>query len=241
MLIKKTGIFATDTCHMELELRIRMNEQLFLRDPEETTLGKKIVRESIRMIDEIGFEEFTFRKLAQKINTTEASVYRYFENKHRLLIYILAWYWSLLEYRLLFHTKNMNSPEKKIKKLIELLLNEVQDDIWGDASTRQSLYQIATQESNKTYLTRLVAENNKAKFYKPYKDLCSLVAEIFLAFNPHYPFGRSLASTLIEMAHFQFFFKNNLPSLTDFGKEKNNDRLREFLESLVFSSIRKRK
>ena len=37
-------------------------------------------------------EEFTFRKLAQKINTTEASVYRYFENKHRLLIYILAWY-----------------------------------------------------------------------------------------------------------------------------------------------------
>lgn len=227
--------------NMELQVRIRMNEQLFLRDPEETLLGKKILRESIRMIDEIGFEDFTFRKLAARINTTEASVYRYFENKHRLLIYLLAWYWSLLEYRLIYHTRNVISPEKKIKKLIELLLNEVDDDIWEDAATRKSLYRIAIQESNKTYLTRLVAENNKARFYKPYKDLCSRVAGIFLEYNPAYPFGRSLASTLIEMGHFQFFFKNNLPSLTDFGKEKTNGRLREFLETLVFSSIRKRK
>ena len=49
---------------------------------------------------EIGFESFTFKKLAAKIESTEASVYRYFENKHKLLIYLVSWYWNWVEYRL---------------------------------------------------------------------------------------------------------------------------------------------
>jgi hypothetical protein len=46
-------------------------------------------------------------------------------------------------------------------------------------------------------------------------------------------------ATIIEMAHFQNFFMNNLPSLTDFGQDKDEAEIVRFLEDLVFSSINK--
>ena len=95
---------------MELYLKIKMNEKLFLRDPEQTELGKKIIRHSIQLIYKNGFELFTFKKLAEDIGTTEAGIYRYFENKHRLLIYITAWYWGWLQYRVVFNTNNIKDP-----------------------------------------------------------------------------------------------------------------------------------
>jgi len=92
---------------MELQLQIIMNEKLFLRNPQLTDLGRKILLHSIQLIHKNGFESFTFKKLAEDIGTTEAGIYRYFENKHRLLIYITAWYWSWLEYRVTIFTQNM--------------------------------------------------------------------------------------------------------------------------------------
>jgi AcrR family transcriptional regulator len=72
---------------MDIQLQIKMNEKLFLRNPEQSELGKKIIMHSIQLIHEQGFEAFTFKKLAKAIGSTEAGIYRYFENKHRLLIY----------------------------------------------------------------------------------------------------------------------------------------------------------
>jgi AcrR family transcriptional regulator len=69
---------------MELSLNIKMNNNLFLRDPEETELGREIIKNSIILIHKTGFESFTFKKLAEKIGTTEAGIYRYFENKHQV-------------------------------------------------------------------------------------------------------------------------------------------------------------
>ena len=34
---------------MELQLQIKMNKKLFLRDPEQTALGKKIIQFSIEL------------------------------------------------------------------------------------------------------------------------------------------------------------------------------------------------
>ena len=106
---------------MELQLRIKMNEKLFLRDPESTELGRKIVREAVKMIEQLGFEDFTFKKLAEKTGTTEASIYRYFENKHRLLLYIIAWYWAWMEYLVVYQIHNLDNAELLIKKVIALL------------------------------------------------------------------------------------------------------------------------
>jgi hypothetical protein len=57
--------------------------------------------------------------------------------------------------------------------------------------------------------------------------------------NPKYKYPHSLASTIIEMAHIQNFFMNNLPSLTDFNKTKDEVEIIKFLEDLVFKSIEK--
>lgn len=225
---------------MEVQLQIKMNEKLFLRNPEQTELGKKIVGYSVQLIHEIGFESFTFKKLAECIGTTEAGVYRYFENKHRLLIYITSWYWSWFQYRVLFETKNINEPEIKLKKIITLLAQTVEDDNITLHIDESILHKIIIAEASKTYLTKNVTEDNKELFFKPYKDLCAIIADIILSYNPQYKYPRSLASTIIEMAQFQIFFMYNLPSLTDFGKTKNESKVVSFLEDLVFSAIRKK-
>ncbi|HEX5023975.1 MAG TPA: TetR family transcriptional regulator, partial [Agriterribacter sp.] len=64
---------------MKLQIQIKMNEALFLRNPEKSELGKKIIQHSIQLIYKNGFEVFTFKKLAEDIGTTEAGIYRYFE------------------------------------------------------------------------------------------------------------------------------------------------------------------
>ena len=225
---------------MELYLKIKMNEKLFLRDPEQTELGKKIIQHSIQLIFKNGFELFNFKKLAEDIGTTEAGIYRYFENKHRLLIYITAWYWGWLQYRVTFSTNNIKDPAIKLKKVIKLLATTVVDDDKTIHINEDLLHQIVIAEGSKAYLTKHVSEDNKEQLFKPYKDLCAVIADIILESNPKYKYPRSLASTIIEMAHFQNFFMTNLPSLTDFGKTKDELKVVSFLEDLVFSSIRKK-
>jgi len=223
---------------MELSLKIKMNDKLFLRDPEETELGRNIIQHGIILIHKIGFEAFTFKKLAIEINTTEAGIYRYFENKHRLLIYITAWYWSWLEYRVGVHTNNIKDPLLKLKRVIKLLATAVEDDVKTSHVNESILHQIIITEGSKVYLTRHVSEDNKHHFFKPYKDLCAVIGDIILECSPKYNYPKSLASTIIEMAHFQNFFMNNLPSLTDFGNNKDESNVVSFLEDLVFSSIK---
>ena len=224
---------------MELQLQIKMNEKLFLRNPEQSELGKKIIQHSIQLIHKTGFEAFNFKKLAEDIGTTEAGIYRYFENKHRLLIYIVAWYWVWVEYRISFQTNNISDPVKKLKKIIQLLASTVEDDIKTSHVNENILHQIIIAEGSKVYLTRHVSEDNRDQLFKPYKDLCAKIGDVILECNPKYKYPKSLTSTIIEIAHFQNFFMNNLPSLTDFGKEKDELKIVAFLEDLVFSSIKK--
>lgn len=223
---------------MELKLQIKMNEKLFLRDPEQTALGKKIIKHSILLIHKGGFEAFTFKKLAEEIKSTEAGIYRYFENKHKLLMYITSWYWSWLEYRVMIHGLNIKNPEVKLKMVIKLLATTVEDDISTSYVNESVLHQIIISEGSKAYLTKHVSEDNKDQFFKPYKDLCARIGELVLECNPKYKYPKSLSSTIVEVAHFQNFFMHNLPALTDFGKEKAESKVVMFLENLVFSTIK---
>lgn len=222
---------------MEIHLQIKMNEKLFVKNPEQTELGKKIIQHSIQLIHNHGFEAFTFKKLAEDIGTTEAGIYRYFENKHRLLIYITAWYWSWLEYRVSIHTRNIENSVLKLKSVIKLLVT-AEDDIKSSYVDENILHQIIITEGTKTYLTKKISEDNKDHLFKPYKDLCAVIGNIILQCNPHYKYPKSLASTIIEMAHFQNFFMHNLPSLTDFGVSKDEADIILFLEDLAFSSLK---
>jgi hypothetical protein len=222
---------------MELQLQIKMNEKLFIKNPEATELGKKIILHSVQLINEDGFEAFTFKKLAKAVGTTEAGIYRYFENKHRLLMYITAWYWSWVEYQVTFQTHNITDPVVKLKKTIVLLATPIDDNVTTSYVNEKMLHQIIITEGSKAYLTKKVSEDNKDHLFKPYKDLCAKIGDIILECKPDYRYPKSLSSTIIEMAHLQNFFMNHLPSLTDFGEEKNDAAVILFLESLVFSSL----
>jgi AcrR family transcriptional regulator len=224
---------------MKLQLQIKMNEALFIRDPESSELGKKILKYSVQLIHKTGFEGFTFKKLAEEIGTTEAGIYRYFENKHKLLVYLTAWYWGWLEFQISFHTNNINDPAVKLKKVIKLLASSVEDDKQTIHINESLLHQIIITEGSKAYLTKQVGEDNKQQFFKPYKDLCAVIGNIITECNPKYKYPKSLASTIIEMAHFQNFFMRNLPALTDFGKTREESDIVAFLNDLVFNSLKK--
>ena len=222
---------------MDVHFTIRMNPKLYLRDPQQSELGRNIIQYAVRLISDIGFEGFTFKKLAQEIGTTEAGVYRYFENKHRLLIYITDWFWTWMEYRVVFHTNNLDDPRKKILLVIQLLTFKLEDTLDDPSVNKEKLFQIAITEASKSYLTSHVLQDNKDQLFKPYKDLCARIAELFTAYNPDYPYPRSLASTLIETVHYQYFFWKNLPALTDFAGSKTDQGIISFLENLVFASL----
>ncbi|HYG51026.1 MAG TPA: TetR/AcrR family transcriptional regulator [Flavobacteriales bacterium] len=224
---------------MKLQLQIKMNEALYLRDPQSSDLGKNILRHSVQIIYKIGFESFTFKKLAEDIGTTEAGIYRYFENKHKLLVYLTAWYWSWLEFQIRFHTNNIKDPTVKLKRVIDLLAKALEDDEQTSSINEKLLHQIIIAEGSKAYLTKQVSKDNKQQFFKPYKDLCALIGNIILECSPNYKYPKSLASTIIEMAHFQNFFMNNLPSLTDFGQTKEESEIILFLNDLVFANLYK--
>ena len=118
-----------------------------------------------------------------------------------------------------------------------MLAENVEDDISTGHIDESMLHQIVIAEGSKAYLTKNVTAENKLQFFKPYKDLCNVVVEIILEFNPKYKYPHSLASTIIEMAHLQNFFMNHLPSLTDFSKNKSVDQIVAFLNELTFSAI----
>lgn len=223
---------------MNLQFSIQPNARLALRNPESTVLGQKIVRQGLLLMYELGYEHFTFKKLGEAIGTTEASIYRYFENKHRLLLYLLTWYWNFLEYSVVVSLQNISDPAQKIKKVIEILTSPLPD--WSDTYglDKRALYGIAIAESSKVYLVKEVDNINREQLFKPYKDLCGRIAAIFLEHNSHYPYPRSLASTLVEMAQFQPYFSQHLPALTDFSGQLNGKNLPDYLEKLVFSALR---
>jgi AcrR family transcriptional regulator len=139
---------------MDLKLSIRLNEKLFLRDPESSDLGRRILKFGIELIHKLGFEAFTFKKLAEEIKTTEASIYRYFENKHRLLLYIITWYWSYLEYQVVFTINNIVDSDTKIRAVVDLLSRELDDSLGTLEFNKKALYDIVISESSKAYLSR---------------------------------------------------------------------------------------
>ena len=217
-------------------ITIQVDDRLFLKDPNSSDLGKRIIRLSIEMIHEIGFEAFTFRKLAQQINTAEPSVYRYFENKHKLLLYLLNWYWNWMDYMLKISTANIDDGAERLRAAIRVISQPIKNDPTFQHIDETALYHIVVVESSKVYLTKEVDEVNKEGLFHGYKRLCLRIADIIQEINPTYKYPRALVSTIMESSHDQKFFAEHLPSLTDISKE-NLDDSTAFLTDLVMAAI----
>ena len=214
-----------------------LNDRLYLRDPQATELGRRLIAESVGLIDEIGFEQFTFKKLAQRIESTEASLYRYFENKHRLLVYLVSWHWAWLGFQIRFHTHNLPDPRERLRLSLRIITHVHRNDP-ATQLDEAALYRIVINEASKSYLTRDVDDDNRAGLFREYKGLIANLASVVSEINPTYPYPHALMSSLLESAHKQLFFALHLPSLTDARtrSEAEND-IYAFLEHLAFSAL----
>ena len=221
-----------------VKIHIDVDAKLYLKDPNSSVLGLKIIQQSIEIIDKIGFESFTFKKLAAKIGATEPSIYRYFESKHKMLLYLLAWYWNWIDYKVTLATANIESAQERLLIAIRLLSAPIEKDSSFEHIDEAALYRMVVSESSKVYLIKEVDKVNEQGLFISYKRLCNRVASIVKEINPEYRFPRALISTIIESYHDQKFFAEHLPSLTDVTHKRLNDTT-EFLTELVLKSISK--
>lgn len=212
-------------------IHLIINEKLFVKDPESTNLGKNILEHSILLMDEIGFEAFTFKKLGERIGSNESSVYRYFENKHKLLLYLSSWYWSWVEYRMIFAVNNIDDPMERLQRAIRVVTAEVVDDDRTIYINESVLNRIIIAEFTKTFLTKEVDEENREGFFRVYKNVVCRLIQLIVDVNPDYLYVKSLASSIVEGALHQHYLKNHFKNLTDFS-EDGKDITEFYIDSL---------
>ncbi len=199
-----------------------IHEGLSLRDPLQSELGRNILTHSVLLMDEIGFEAFTFKKLAEKMGSNETSLYRYFENKHYILLYLVVWYWNWVSYLIEFNTKNIKDPNEKLDLIIDNFVDASKENPSVEFINEKILHRVMISESSKSYHTKNIDSQNKQGFYRSYKSLIQKVADVILEIDPDFPYPHSFASNLFEMANNEIFFAEHLPRLTDV-KVKNED------------------
>lgn len=187
------------------------------------------------MIHELGFESFTFKKLGIKIGSNESSIYRYFENKHKVLLYLTSWYWGWLEYQLVFATHSMGNPTEKLKKAIEIVTRGTEEDSAFSHINEVLLNKIVINEYSKSYLTKEVDAENKEGYFIIYKRLVTRISDMIHAIDVDYPYPSSLASTILEGSLHQYFLKDHFPSLTDCH---DNNAPTTYFMNLVFSILK---
>lgn len=197
-------------------IKISINQNLYLKDPETSDLGRKIIENSIILIDEIGFEQFTFKKLGERIQSNESSIYRYFENKHKLLVYLSSWYWTWIDYNLVLSIANITDTEQKLVRAISIITQNISDDLNTPHINEAILNRIIISEFTKTFLTKEVDEENKEGFFIVYKRVVNRLIEVINEVNPTYPYSKSLASSIVEGALHQQFLKQHFKTITNF-------------------------
>ncbi|SDR91957.1 transcriptional regulator, TetR family [Polaribacter sp. KT25b] len=201
-------------------LKISVPDKIFIKDPETSNLGQRIIEQSIILINEIGFENFTFKKLGTKIGSNESSIYRYFESKHKLLLYLSSWYWAWIEYQLVIETFSISNDLEKLKTAILIVTRTIKVDSKFSHINEPLLYRIIVNESFKSYLTKEVDIENKEGYFEIYKRLIARLEQMIIAVKPDYKYGLSLASTILEGSLHQHFLFEHFPSITSCKNEE---------------------
>jgi hypothetical protein len=153
-----------------------------------------------------------------------------------LLVYLLNWYWSWMDYKIVLQTSNLNNAKDKINKAVELLVADVKQDSDFSFINEILLHRIIITESSKIYHNKDVDNENEKGFYKTYKQVVQRVSDFILEFNLKYKYPHMLVSTIIEGAHHQRYFAEHLPSLTDVEEGQNN--IIRFYTNLVFNALK---
>jgi len=212
--------------------QIPVLEAIAIRNPQATQLGQRILEGSIFLIDELGFEQFTFKKLAQSVGTTEASVYRYFASKQKLLLYLINWYWGRLEYRLLLQTQG-GTVKDRLDKALDLVLLLTATSM--SFAIEKRLQRIVIHEAPKVFLTKAVDADHQTGYHSIYTEIVRYVSGLVRAYKPSCKYPEMLVSTLLEGSLQQRFFSEHLPEVTNASEQE--DAVAVFYKQLFFSFV----
>ncbi len=215
-------------------IKITIPESVYIKNPESSDLGKRIVEHSIILIEEIGFENFNFKKLGQKIGSNESSIYRYFESKHKLLIYLTSWYWGWLEYQLIIETHSIKEAKEKLITAVKVITRTTEQDSNYGHINEVLLNRIVINENSKSYLTKDVDIENKEGYFMPFKRVVKRLASIISEYKANYQYPLSLASTIIESALHQHFVKSHFTSITNFN---HKNTVTDFFINLTLNTL----
>lgn len=214
---------------------LKQPEGTYLKDPQGSDLGIKIIKESIELMEEIGIEDFTFKKLSIRIESTEASVYRYFESKHQLLLYLYSWYWGWKMVEIDRATHFITTDFDKLITAMNLLIQQENKAAFAFSFSYEKLRNLIEKEGIKSFLTKKVDDENQIGAFDNYKKLVALLSSWVVATKKDFQFPNMLITTIIEGAHLQHFFGNHLQRLTNHSD--TNDNVAEFYKQLVQSLL----
>lgn len=214
---------------------LKQPEGTYLKDPQGSDLGIKIIKESIELMEEMGIEDFTFKKLSVRIESTEASVYRYFESKHQLLLYLYSWYWGWKMVEIDRATHFISSDFDKLITAMNLLIQQENKAAFAFSFSYEKLRNLIEKEGIKSFLTKKVDDENQIGAFDNYKKLVALLSSWVVATKKDFQFPNMLITTIIEGAHLQHFFGNHLKRLTNHSD--TNDNVAEFYKQLVQSLL----
>lgn len=213
-------------------LSITVNDKLYIKDPQSSELGQKILKNSIILIDDLGLDSFTFRKLADRIESTEASVYRYFENKQKLFLYLFNWYWEWLHFMLVNNTLNVSDPRKKLHIMLMVLIDSAKRNLDVEYIDEDILHRLVIVEGAKGYHSKYVDEQNLEGFFMAYKEVCQAISNTILEIKPEFPYAKSVGSMILEVTFSNIYFSDHLPKLTNI--QAGDERQEELLKMLEF-------
>ncbi len=218
-------------------LQVKVDEAFFLKDPETSDVGKKMIQQGILLMEEIGIEEFTFKKLSEKIKSPESTIYRYFTNKYQFLAYLCSWYWSWLDYKLAFSLANLNLSSKKIDILFEVLSDKPELINQYKYISGASLLKVVQQEASKILHYHSMDLKHKLAYNKGFKIVCGRIEKVIHEINPSFKNPKALTLVLIEgyYQHQSLLRKNE--TLTDI---KNKEELERFWKILFLNSLSKK-
>lgn len=214
-------------------VQLEINPNLYLKDPQRTKLGRKIIEHSVILIDKIGLEQFNFKKLAELIPSSEASIYRYFENKHHLFVYLLNWYWEWMIARIELNTLNITDPKVKLRVALGIIVDTANRNMEIEFVDEEILHKIVVREGAKAYHHKLVDEDNEYGFFLSYKQLCNNIASIISEVREDFLYPKALASTLVETANNNLYYARHLPRLTDLSEKGSNQSLNDQVKKML--------
>ncbi|TXE11363.1 TetR/AcrR family transcriptional regulator [Algoriphagus aquimarinus] len=215
-------------------MKMEVHDNLYLKEPFSSELGSSIVQKGAVLIQDLGMENFTFKKLAVHIGVTEAAVYRYFENKHMLLLYLTAWYWAWMEVNYVYSTANLESSKARLSIAMRLIVN-------GPVFTKNvhinpaDLRSIVVNESLKGYLTKTVDVEHESGIFAQVYSFGERISELIFEINPSYPYPKTLAYTVMESSLLHAFNARHLPGMTEQSLDSENRLV--FFEDLIVKAI----